>query len=310
MAIDGSTLNMPVEAPNAERYGYPPAARGASVFPKLRFVAMAECGTHTLCYAAPVPYEQSERELARSVIAHADATMLVTADRGFYSYDFWKQANATGAKLLFRLSRTLILPREEILPDCSYLSTVDRKLQRHGIRVRVIDYALRGIPDAEPSYRLVTNWLDPTESHALELAALYHQCWTIESSFDELKTYLADRRVVLRSKRPELVEQEFYALSVGPCRYPLPDDRSRDANGLACPGSILYPCGARPPPSSALPAVGAIPPRARAAWHQSLLQEIAGGRAVTSRGQRNPRGVRSPCAMCSMPCDGHPNKQY
>ncbi|MBU2773494.1 hypothetical protein HMI48_06185 [Acidithiobacillus ferrooxidans] len=35
---------------------------------------------------------------------------------------------------------------------------------------------------------------------------------SIESSFDELKTHLAERRVVLRSKRPELVEQEFYAL--------------------------------------------------------------------------------------------------
>ena len=207
MAIDGSTLDMPDEAPNAERYGYPPAARGASAFPRLRFVAMAECGTHILCYATPGRHEQSERELARPVIAHADASMLVTAGRGFYSYDFWKEANATGARLLFRLSRTPILPREEILPDGSclstvYPSTVDRKQQRHGIRVRVIDYALRGIPDAESSYRLITNWLDPMESPALELAALYHQRWTIESSFDELKTHLADRRVVLRSKRP------------------------------------------------------------------------------------------------------------
>ena len=56
-----------------------------------------------------------------------------------------------------------------------------------------------------------TGWT-PTEAPALELAALYHQRWTIESSLDELKTHLADRQVLLRSKRPELVEQEFYAL--------------------------------------------------------------------------------------------------
>ncbi len=217
MAIDGSTLDMPDEAPNVEQYGYPPSARGASAFPRLRFVAMAECGTHTLCYAAPGPYEQGERELALSVIAHADTSMLVTADRGFYSYDLWKQENATGARLLFRLSSTLKLPQEEGLPDGSYLSTVypsaaDRKQQRQGIRVRVIEYVLKGIPDAESNYRLITNWLDPMEAPAPELAALYHQRWTIETSFDELKTHLADRRVVLRSKRPELVEQEFYAL--------------------------------------------------------------------------------------------------
>ena len=217
MAIDGSTLDMPDEAANAECYGYPPASRGASAFPKLRFVAMAECGTHTLCYAEPGPYEQGERELALSVMAHADSTMLVTADRGFYSYAFWKHSLATGARLLFRLSSVVQLPREEVLLDGSYLSTIyprsaDRKKQRHGIRVRVIEYTLKGIPDAESSYRLITSWLDPAAAPAPELAALYHQRWTIESSFDELKTHLAERRVVLRSKRPELVEQEFYAL--------------------------------------------------------------------------------------------------
>ena len=44
------------------------------------------------------------------------------------------------------------------------------------------------------------------------MAALYHRRWTIEQTFDEFKVHLAERAVVLRSKRPELVEQEFYAL--------------------------------------------------------------------------------------------------
>ena len=122
MAIDGSTLDMPDEAANAECYGYPPASRGASAFPKLRFVAMAECGTHTLCYAEPGPYERGERELALSVMAHADSSMLVTADRGFYSYAFWKHSLDTGARLLFRPSSVVQLPREEVLPDGGLIS--------------------------------------------------------------------------------------------------------------------------------------------------------------------------------------------
>ncbi|MBU2847652.1 hypothetical protein HF925_03445 [Acidithiobacillus ferriphilus] len=52
-------------------------------------------------------YEQSELTLAGSVMAHADATMLITADRNFYSYAFWQQSLATGARLLFRLSSVL-----------------------------------------------------------------------------------------------------------------------------------------------------------------------------------------------------------
>lgn len=50
---------------------------------------------------------------------------------------------------------------------------------------------------------------------AVDLAALYHRCWTIEDSFDELKTHLADRKVILRSKRPELVRQAFYEFHGG-----------------------------------------------------------------------------------------------
>lgn len=217
MAIDGSTLDMPDEVANAERFGYPAASRGSSAFPQLRFVAMAECGTHTLCYANHGPYNTGELTLAESVIDQADATMLVTADRNFYSYAFWQRALATGATLLFRVKRNLRLPREKELADGSYLTTLyasdrDRRHKTNGTVVRVIEYALDGIPDPEPSYRLITNELDVDVAPAIDLAALYHRRWTIEQTLDEFKTHLADRDVVLRSKRPELVEQEFYAL--------------------------------------------------------------------------------------------------
>lgn len=217
MAIDGSTLDMPDEAANAKHFGYPGASRGSSAFPQLRFVAMTECGTHTLCFANPGPYATGEVTLAGPVIDQATAEMLVTADRNFYSYAFWLRAGATGAKLLFRVKRNLRLHRERELPDGSYLTTLyacdkDRRRQTNGTVVRVIEYVLDGIPDAEPSYRLITNWLDVNAAPGIELAALYHRRWTIEQTFDEFKVHLADRDVVLRSKRPELAEQEFYAL--------------------------------------------------------------------------------------------------
>ena len=76
--------------------------------------------------------------------------------------------------------------------------------------VRVIEYTLPGLRDAQPRYRLMTTLLDPQTAPALELAALYHQRWEIEAVFDELKTHLLHSRRVLRSKTPELVRQEFY----------------------------------------------------------------------------------------------------
>ena len=56
----------------------------------------------------------------------------------------------------------------------------------------------------------MTTIIDPLRASAEELAALYHERWEIENTFDELKTHLRGRQIVLRSKTPELVRQEFY----------------------------------------------------------------------------------------------------
>src|SRR5207247_9218759 len=45
---------------------------------------------------------------------------------------------------------------------------------------------------------------------AEELGWLYHERWEIETALDELKTLLRGAQIVLRSKTPDLVKQEFY----------------------------------------------------------------------------------------------------
>ena len=87
-----------------------------------------------------------------------------------------------------------------------------QRQKRDGIVVRVIEYEIEGIEDPEPLYRLVTTLHDPREAPAEELAALYPQRWEIEGVLDEFKTHLRGGQVVLRSKTPKLVEQEFYGM--------------------------------------------------------------------------------------------------
>jgi IS4 transposase len=119
--------------------------------------------------------------------------------------------------LLWRTRQNARLDVDRSLPDGSYLSrlyasTSDRRNQRKGIVVRVIDYRLKGVKEAEPIYRLITTILDPQQAPAKELAALYHERWEIETALDELKTHLRGAQIVLRSKTPELVKQEFWGL--------------------------------------------------------------------------------------------------
>jgi hypothetical protein len=129
----------------------------------------------------------------------------------------WRRAQATGADLLWRIKRNARLPCEEPLPDGSYLSHIypsetDRRHKTNGVKVRVIDYRLEGVADAEPIYRLVTTILDPAIASAKELAALYHERWEIETALGELKTYVRAGKIVLRSKTQELVRQEFFGM--------------------------------------------------------------------------------------------------
>ncbi len=217
VSIDGTTLHTADTEGNQEAFGRPGASRGRSGFPQIRLVSLVESGTHVLFGARQGSYKTGESTLAREVLAHLTAGMLCIADRGFFSYQLWKHASATGADLLWRVKKNFRLPCIKRLPDGSYLSKVyasaqDRRHDRQGIVVRVIEYSLEGIQGAEPLYRLITGIVDPTQAPAEELAALYHERWEIETAFDEFKTHLRGRRIVLRSKTPELVRQEFYGL--------------------------------------------------------------------------------------------------
>ena len=92
-------------------------------------------------------------------------------------------------------------------------TTLTDPIRRPGAgRVRVIEYRLEGVADAEPLDRLVATISDPARAPAADLAAPYHERWEIEGALAELKTPLRGARMVLRSKTPELVRQEFWGL--------------------------------------------------------------------------------------------------
>lgn len=217
ISLDGSTLDTADTVENDQAFGRPGASRGSSAFPKIRFVALLENGTHVLWAARMARYATDELTLAEDVVPALSKGMLCLADRFFPSYKLWRRAARTGADLLWRARRNARLEVDRRLPDGSYLSriynsTSDRRNQRNAIVVRVIDYCLKDVRDAEPLYRLITTILDPAQAPAKELAALYHERWEIETAPDELKTHLRGAQIVLRSKTPELVEQEFWGL--------------------------------------------------------------------------------------------------
>lgn len=215
VSLDGSTLDVADEQINADAFGRPGASRGSSAYPQIRFVSLVENGTHVLFGSQVDAYATGEITLAKKVLPCLRKGMLCLADREFFGYQLWKQARATGADLLWRVKKNMRLVCDKRLSDGSYLSRIypserDLRHKTNGIVVRVIDYRLEGVEGAEPIYRLVTSILDHEKAPAKELAALYHERWEIETALDELKTHLRGSKIVLRSKTPDLVRQEFY----------------------------------------------------------------------------------------------------
>ncbi|MFI1569180.1 IS4 family transposase [Streptomyces sp. NPDC020490] len=213
VAVDGTTLDIADTAANEEFFGRHASGRGTSAFPQARVVALAECGTHAVFGAAVGPLSASEQSLSRKLFTQLGEGMLLLADRGFYGFELWQAARATGADQLWRVRSSAALPVVKTLADGSYLSTVhaeaDRKRRRNPVPVRVIEYTLAAGEDATV-YRLLTTILDPDAAPAAGLAALYVQRWEIETTLDEIKTHQRGPRLVLRSKYPWGVEQEIY----------------------------------------------------------------------------------------------------
>jgi hypothetical protein len=227
MAIDGVTLDVPDTADNAAAFGRPGSRTGqGGAFPQVRVVGLGECGTHAIVAADLGPITMGERELAEGVLPDMEEGMLVTFDRGFFSYQFFAQARATGADLLFRISATLKLPVLQRLPDDSYLSAITpkgiatpatlgearwRAATGQAILVRVIEYQVTD-RDTGEVYRLITTITDWQQALSPDLAAAYHQRWEFEIALDEIETHQIAHSRVLRSKSPEMIRQEIWGI--------------------------------------------------------------------------------------------------
>ena len=245
VSLDGSCLEVADQSANAQAFGYPSTGQGRTGYPQIRFTALVENGTHALFGVASAGFKDSEVSLAHQTITHLKPGMLCLADRGLAGFPLWQAASATGAHLLWRVTKNRHLPILKRLPDGSYLSQIEpavatKKAMTSStlpIAVRVIEYELPGALEPEPLYRLITTVLDEKEITAQTLAQLYRERWTIETTFAEMKTALKGSSIVLRSKTPDLVRQEFYGLVIAHYAIrKLMQEASLGARGNQLPG--------------------------------------------------------------------------
>lgn len=300
MGIDGTVEDVPDTSANDARFGRSSGGRGEGAFPQVRKVSLVELGTDVEVAMAIGGWHDSEQKLARQLWDKIPADALLIEDRGFFSYEHWKELHGR-VKLLVRVKNNMIFKPIQRLPDGSYLakiypSSYVRDKDRDGIVVRVIEYTLDDPQRTGHSDKhvLLTNLFEHETYPALELACAYHERWEEELVFDEQKTHLDPRRpgkpAQLRSQTPAGIEQELYALSLGyfvvwALMLEAAQEENLDVDGLSFTGCLRI-------LQARLPEYDSSTPMGLQQWYGLLITEMAQERIEPRRNRVNPRVIK------------------
>jgi hypothetical protein len=299
VAVDGSVYDVPDSEAN-QVFGRSSGSRGDAAFPQARKVSLVEVGSHVEIALAIGGWKDAERTLVQQLWDAIPGDALVLEDRGFFSYDDWKALHLQH-KLLLRIVKHMVLQPFRRLKDGSYLAKIyrcsdDRKYDRRGIIVRVIEYTL---DDPQRTghgevHRLLTNLFDETVYPALELIELYHERWEQELVYDEQKTHQDPRRAEktthLRSHTPDGVRQEIYALSIAhyvvrAMMLDAAQEIQLDADRLSFTGCFrILQCR--------LPECAGQTSSSVHRWYQGVLQEMREEIIPPRRNRINPRVIK------------------
>jgi len=220
VAIDGSSMEMAVSDQNEAAFAGPTGKDGRRVGdPQLRVVALIDCWTRVALAAVVGNFGRGEGRLAFELKDKISRAMLVLADRGFVGVELMNAIREAGGELLWRVKKGVATRPLRVLPDGTYLAQI-RPRGHHGrgwisgkrpqpITVRVIEFRLNG-----RLHRLLTTLLDPVQAPARELILLYSQRWQIETFYRECKGNEQGRRHALRSRTPNGVNQEIWAVLI------------------------------------------------------------------------------------------------
>jgi len=177
-------------------------------------------GSHFLLDVKVGAYTESDSSLSSGFDGQLPDHCVLMVDRGRIDYGRFYRHQQRGEERhwLVRAKSNLVWTVLEILGPNEVIAEVPfrRPARRSdptlpsGMRIRVICYQLLGL---KPHW-LLTSMLDAERYPAAEITRLYHQCWELETGFDELHTHPLERLEALRSQTPDRIRQELFALAV------------------------------------------------------------------------------------------------
>ncbi|MCI4187948.1 IS4 family transposase [Dickeya dianthicola] len=217
LAVDGVVWRTPDTPENDVAFPRQTYAGQPGLYPQVKMVCQMELTSHLLTAAAFGTMKESEYTLAEHLIAQTGDNTLTLFDKGYYSLGLlnaWHQAGE---------HRHWMIPLKK---GAQY--NVVRKLGKgdHLVTLKTSPQARKKWPELGDSMTarlltvtrkgkvcyLLTSMTDAMRYPGVEMADLYSHRWEIELGYREIKQTMQLSRLTVRSKKPELVEQELWGV--------------------------------------------------------------------------------------------------
>jgi hypothetical protein len=237
--VDGTTVRVPDSQENRDHFGsHRGRDHGPSGYPLVRVVTLMALRSHIIAAANFGPWGD-ERPYARELWPQVPDESLTIVDRNFLSSNILIPLAAQGENRHWLTRATSKTAWTAVKKLASGDELVELKT-RYDARKQNPDlpriWQVRAIRYRRPGFRpqtLLTSLLDPVAFPAEELRALYHERWEIELGFDEVKTDLLERQEAIRSKTPNGVMQELWAVGLAYNLVRLEMERVADEAGVS-----------------------------------------------------------------------------
>ena len=319
-SIDGSVTRVPDTPANREAFGSTGTADDSGPYPQVRDLLAGNASTRaTLAVVSGPsggPKAEGEQALLDAMLNRYPGVFtsdrIWVLDRNFPGADRVARMLATGTHLLIRVKSDLALPRiGAFLPDGSYFSYLTGGGGRWCLKVRVIEYHVTVAgQDVPEMFCLITDLHDHAAYPAAQLAAAYAWRWTgSETALKEAKSAIAgagpSAGPILRSKTPELIDQEHAAwicgielaraLARAAARRAVPARKGRHAGQPVQPRHISFTAARRAGLDSTRSgaATASLPPAITAAQHHGTLHDLSKRRIVTGRNRHRDRKTKT-----------------
>lgn len=218
-AVDGVVWRTPDTKDNDEHFGRTGNKTTISDYPQVRMVCHMELTSHLLNGASFDSVSKSEVDLTVPLIYNAPSNSLTIFDRGFYALGLLHKWRASGEEkhwliplrkgaqytVIAKLGRGQELVELKLSPQAQKKWADAPKT----IQARLITKNIKG-----KEVRLLTSMTDAMKYPGADIAELYSHRWEIELGYREMKQYMLQNQLTLRSKTPELVTQELWGMLV------------------------------------------------------------------------------------------------